>query len=85
MDDATGKPESGVGMDMDVYIAKVLQSVVDGVLLAQGAGIPASLPSGVDFVVSLADGDVMFTVPLSSYLFDNRSAMVTYSGSRAKN
>ena len=77
--------ENGVEMEMSKYIAEVLQSVVDGVLMAQGASVPCSLPDGVEFVFGLANGDVTFTVPLSNMMFD-RGTMVTYThGSIAKN
>jgi len=77
--------KNGAEMEMGEFISKVLQSVVEGVLLAQGASVPCSLPDGVEFVFGLANGDVTFTVPLSNMMFD-RGTVVTYThGSIAKN
>jgi hypothetical protein len=77
--------ENGAKMEMGKFISEVLQNVLEGVLLAQGASVPCSLPDGVEFVFGLANGDVTFTVPLSNMMFD-RGTLVTYShGSIAKN
>ena len=86
MSDAAETPESGAEMELSVFIARVLQDVVQGVLLAQGESVPVGLPSGVDFILSLENGDVEFTVPLSNYIFENKQSMVTYTyGTTSKN
>jgi len=80
------EPENGEEMELRVFIANVLENVLEGVLLAQGGNVPAGLPEGVEFRLSLEHGEVEFVVPLSRFVFDNRAGMVTYSyGSKTRN
>ena len=79
------EPESGAEMELSVFIARVLQDVVQGVQMAQGAGVPASMPQGVEFGLALEYGDVNFVVPLSNMVFDGLGTLVAYSYGKAKN
>lgn len=77
--------ESGSEKELSVFIASVLKNVVEGVLMAQGAGVPAGLPDGVEFVFAFDNGEVEFVVPMSNMVFD-RGQVVTYThGSNTKN
>ena len=85
MSEATESPESGVEKELSIFIKEVLQNVLDGVLMAQGAGVPASMPKGVEFGLALEYGDVNFVVPLSNMVFDGLGTLVAYSYGKAKN
>lgn len=76
--------KNGEEMEMSKFISEVLQSVLEGVLLAQGASVPCVLPEGVEFVLGLANGDVTFVVPLTNMAF-GLGTMVTYTHDIKKN